>query len=151
MRDRYEHWLQILMVVSGFVLLIVCANVANLMLVRGMERRRQTSLAMALGARTGRLMREPLLESLCLSLLGGVAGLAIAFEGTRLILRFAFPAMSGLAGVPISRSDGDPSHRHSFLAAHRVASQENAGSASGCAFAGVALGCGFAHRGVAGA
>src|SRR5437667_1154517 len=40
MRERYEHWLQILMMVSGFALLIVCANVANLMLVRGMERRR---------------------------------------------------------------------------------------------------------------
>jgi hypothetical protein len=39
MRQQYEHWLQVLMMVSGFVLLIVCANVANLMLVRGMERR----------------------------------------------------------------------------------------------------------------
>ena len=51
MREQYEHWLLILMMVSGFVLLIVCANVANLMLVRSMERRRQTSLSMALGAR----------------------------------------------------------------------------------------------------
>ena len=49
MREKYERWLQILMAVTGFVLLIVCANVANLMLVRGMERRRQTSLSMALG------------------------------------------------------------------------------------------------------
>ena len=39
MREKYERWLQILMTVTGFVLLIVCANVANLMLVRGMERR----------------------------------------------------------------------------------------------------------------
>ena len=49
MRERYERWLLILMTVTGFVLLIVCANVANLMLVRGMERRRQTSLSMAWG------------------------------------------------------------------------------------------------------
>src|SRR5205814_4445765 len=47
MREQYARWLQILMTVSGFVLLIVCANVANLLLVRGMERRRQTSLSMA--------------------------------------------------------------------------------------------------------
>ncbi len=50
MREQYEHWLHILMTVTGFVLLIVCANVANLMLVRGMERRPQTSLSIALGA-----------------------------------------------------------------------------------------------------
>ena len=95
MREEYEHWLQILMMVSGFVLLIVCANVANLMLVRGMERRRQTSLSMALGARASRLVRQALTESILLSLLGGAAGLAIAFAGTRLILHFAFPTLPG--------------------------------------------------------
>ena len=94
MREEYEHWLQILMMVSGFVLLIVCANVANLMLVRGMERRRQTSLSMALGARASRLVRQALTESVLLSLLGGAAGLAIAFAGTRLILHFAFPSVA---------------------------------------------------------
>src|SRR2546430_15387879 len=62
MREQYEHWLQILMMVSGFALLIVCANVANLMLVRGMERRRQISLSMALGAQTSRVVRQPLAE-----------------------------------------------------------------------------------------
>ena len=104
MRQQYEHWLQILMMVSGFVLLTVCANVANLMLVRGMERRQQTSLSMALGARASRLVRQPLIESLLLSLSGGAAGLAVAFAGTRLILRFAFPSVPGLAGVPIDAS-----------------------------------------------
>ena len=96
MREEYEHWLQILMMVSGFVLLIVCANVANLMLVRGMERRRQISLSMALGARASRLVRQALTESILLSLFGGAAGLAIAFAGTRLILHFAFPRVAGL-------------------------------------------------------
>ncbi len=104
MREQYEHWLQILMMASGFVLLIVCANVANLMLVRGLERRRQTSLKMALGAQALRLVRQALTESILLSLLGGAAGLAIAFAGTSLILHFAFPTVSGMAGVPIHAS-----------------------------------------------
>src|SRR6266478_6610639 len=86
MREQYEHWLLILMIVSGLLLVIVCANVANLMLVRGMERRRQTALSMALGARASRVVRQALTESLVLSLLGGAAGLAVAFVGTRLIL-----------------------------------------------------------------
>ena len=104
MREQYEHWLQVLMTVSGFVLLIVCANVANLMLVRGMERRRQTSLSIALGARTARVVRQPLIESLLLSLCGGAAGLGVAFAGTRLLLRLAFPSLRGMAEIPISAS-----------------------------------------------
>jgi predicted permease len=108
MREQYEHWLQILMMVSAFVLLIVCANVANLMLVRGMERRRQTSLSMALGARPSRLVRQALTESILLSLLGGAAGLAIAFGGTSLILHFVFPPLGGMAGIPISASPSLP-------------------------------------------
>ena len=108
MREQYEHWLQVLMMVSGFVLLIVCANVANLMLVRGMERRRQTSLSMALGARASRLVRQALTESILLSLFGGAAGLAVAFAGTRLILHFAFPSFGSTAGVPISASPSMP-------------------------------------------
>jgi predicted permease len=108
MREHYEHWLQILIMVSGFVLLIVCANVANLMLVRGMERRRQISLSMALGAQTSRVVRQPLTESILLSLSGGAAGLVIAFVGTRLILHFAFPSFAGFAGVPISASPSVP-------------------------------------------
>ncbi|HEX2663111.1 MAG TPA: ADOP family duplicated permease, partial [Candidatus Acidoferrum sp.] len=104
MRDGYEHWLQILMMVTSFVLLIVCANVANLMLVRSIERRREISLKIALGAQAPRLVRQALTESLWLSLVGGAAGLAVAFEGTRLILRFVFPQVSGLGGVPISAS-----------------------------------------------
>jgi predicted permease len=108
MRDQYQHWLQILMGVTGLVLLIVCANVANLMLVRGMERRSQTSLSMALGARTLRVVREPLLESILLSLAGGAVGIAIALVGTRLILQFAFPSLPGFAGVSIDASPSIP-------------------------------------------
>jgi predicted permease len=108
MRERYERWLQILMAVTGFVLLIVCANVANLMLVRGMERRRETSLRIALGARASRIVRQEFTQSMMLSLFGGAAGLAIAFAGTRLILHFAFPSNSGMAGVPIDASPSLP-------------------------------------------
>ncbi len=105
MRQQYEDWLQILMMVSAFVLLIVCANVANLMLVRGMERRQQTSLSMALGARPLRVVRQALTESLVLSLLGGAAGLGVAFAGTSLILHFAFTTT---IAVPISASPSAP-------------------------------------------
>jgi predicted permease len=117
MREDYEHWLQILMMVSGFVLLIVCANVANLMLVRGLERRRQTSLSMALGAQASRLVRQALTESVLLSLVGGAAGVMIAFAGTRLILNFAFPPANGLAGIPISASPSVPMLLFAFVTA----------------------------------
>jgi predicted permease len=108
MREEYEHWLQVLMMVSGFVLLIVCANVANLMLVRGLERRRQTSLSMALGAQALRLIRQALTESILLSLVGGAAGIVVAFAGTRLILHFAFPSVSGMGSIPIDASPSMP-------------------------------------------
>jgi len=108
MADKYGHWLQILMMVTGFVLLIVCANVANLMLVRGLERRRQISLSMALGAQASRIARQALTESVLLSFLGGAAGLAIAFACTRLILQFAFPRGGDLAGIPIDAAPSMP-------------------------------------------
>ena len=108
MRERYELWLQILMMASGFVLLVVCANVANLMLVRGLERRQQNSLSRALGAPVSRVVREPLLESILLSMFGGAVGVAIAFAATRLILQLAFPALPGQAGMPISASPSMP-------------------------------------------
>jgi predicted permease len=108
MRREYEHWLQILMTASGFVLLIVCANLAGLMLVRGMERRRQISLSMALGAQRLRLVRQVLTESILLSFLGGAVGLAVAYAGTSLILHFVFPHIGGTSGIPIQASPSIP-------------------------------------------
>ena len=99
MRATYSTGLQLLMAISGFVLLIVCANLANLMLVRGLARRRQTSVSVALGAGRWRLVRQTLTESLLLGLIGGAAGVAIAFAGTRTLLSAVF---AGAADVPIS-------------------------------------------------
>ncbi|MBV9154627.1 MAG: FtsX-like permease family protein, partial [Acidobacteriaceae bacterium] len=108
MRDEYDHWLSVLMIVSGFVLLIVCANVANLMVVRGLERRRQTAVSVALGARPFALVRQAFAESVLLSLFGGAVGLGIAFAGTSFILRFVFPRAGEMTGVPIEASPSVP-------------------------------------------
>src|SRR6266436_2332542 len=91
MRDEYQSGLHLLMWVSGFVLLIACANVANLMLVRATSRRQQTSVRTALGAPRWRQIVQVLTESVELALLGGIVGVALAFLGTRLILHLAFP------------------------------------------------------------
>lgn len=94
LRYEYEDGLLLLIIVSGAVLLIVSANLANLMLVRGIERRQQTALSVALGAPRARLVGQALVESIVLALIGGAAGVALAFAGTRGILRIAFPAAS---------------------------------------------------------
>jgi predicted permease len=90
MRDQYQDGLHLLMWVSGFVLLIACANLANLMLVRATSRQQQTSVRSALGAQRSRLVRQALTESVALAVLGGLAGIALAFIGTKVILRLAF-------------------------------------------------------------
>jgi putative ABC transport system permease protein len=91
MRDEYQAGLRMLLAISAFVLLIACANVANLMLVRAAKRRQQTSIRAALGAPPSRQIAQVLTESLVLALLGGMLGVAVAFAGTRLILHLAFP------------------------------------------------------------
>jgi predicted permease len=90
MRDEYQAGLHLLMWVSGFVLLIACANVANLMLVRATTRKQQTSIRAALGAPRARQIGQVLTESTSLALLGGAAGVGLAFAGTRLLLQLAF-------------------------------------------------------------
>ena len=72
------------------MLLIACANIANLVLVRGMARRAETSIRMALGAQRKRLIRQMLTESIVLSCLGGIAGLAVAYVGRRCCWRWRF-------------------------------------------------------------
>jgi predicted permease len=91
MRDQYQDGLRLLMLVSAFVLLIACANLANLMLVRATTRKQHTSIRSALGASRTELVRQALTESVVLAMMGGIAGVGIAFAGTRLILQLAFP------------------------------------------------------------
>ena len=86
----------------GLILLISCVNIANLLLARASSRGRELALRQALGANRARLMRQLLTESLLLSLLGGVAGLAILFGLKDLLLRFVPDNLPRLNEISIS-------------------------------------------------
>lgn len=90
MKEDYGASLRILLSVCGTVLLIACANIANLLLARGTARRMQTAVRIALGASRRRLIRQQLTEAVLLALVGGVLGIVIAYLGARFILALAF-------------------------------------------------------------
>src|SRR5262252_3854163 len=96
LRDQYEDGLKLLLVAAGCVLLVACANIANLMLARGLKDRAQTSIRVALGAPRRRLVRKSLVECVTLAAIGGALGIGVAYAGTRLILHLAF--QSGVPG-----------------------------------------------------
>jgi putative ABC transport system permease protein len=90
MRENYKESLWLLLMAAICVLLVACANIANLLLARGLKDRRQTAVRAALGASRGRLISKALTESLTLSVLGAAAGIAVAYAGASLILHLAF-------------------------------------------------------------
>ena len=91
LQEEYDNHLKLLMWVSGLVLLIACANIANLLLVRSMARKTEMNVRTALGARSSRIVRQLLTESILLAGLGGLVGLVVAYAGTRMLLVLAFP------------------------------------------------------------
>ena len=90
MKEEYGRSLQILLAVCGLVLLIACANVANLLLARAVARRSHTAVQLAMGATRRQIVTQALIESVLLALAGGVAGLVVAVAASRLLLALAF-------------------------------------------------------------
>ncbi len=114
LRDEYEKSLTMLQLIAAFVLVIACANLANLMLVRGVARRQELSVRSALGASRSRLVREMLVESITLAIFGGALGLFVAYAGVKAILAIV---MKGVTIDPLSAS---PSSARSALRPRRL-------------------------------
>ena len=100
MKGEYQRSLQILLAVCGLVLLIACVNVANLLLARELTRRRQTALRIALGASRRQIVRQSLIQSILLALLGSAVGLFVANGVARLIVILTFPSSEFLSSEP---------------------------------------------------
>ena len=90
LQGDYRQGLRLLMTIAGMVLLIACANIANLLLARGAAHRAETAIRLALGGPRSRLIRQMFTESALLALLGGAAGLYVAYIDSQAILALAF-------------------------------------------------------------
>ena len=101
LQQQTGQGLKMLMILSSVVLLIACANIANLMMARATARRAEVAVRMALGAGRRRVIRQIVTESVLLSCFGGFAGLAVAYAGSHTILALAFP---DARNMPISAS-----------------------------------------------
>jgi predicted permease len=96
--------LLILLGAVAFVLLIACANVANLFLAKALERRKEIAIRTALGARRGRIVRQVLAEAVVLSLIGGLLGLIVAHFATQLVVAFFGASLPRLSEIRLDLS-----------------------------------------------
>jgi predicted permease len=110
----YGRGLKMLMAAAGFVLLIVCANVANLLLVRATAERQQQAVRIALGATRGQLVRQAMVSSILLALAGGAGAIAIAYAVAHSVLQLAF---RGSEYVPVAVNPSLPVLGFAVLAA----------------------------------
>jgi predicted permease len=101
MKEEYSRSLKLLLGVCGLVLLIACSNVANLLLARGVARRAQTAVRMAVGATPMQIVSQAFVESILLAIGGALVGLVVAMAAARLLLALAFHSAHFL---PISAS-----------------------------------------------
>jgi predicted permease len=101
MKEQYGESLRLLLAVCGLVLLIACANVANLLLARAAAGRTQTAVRLAVGASRRQIVVQALVESVVLALAGGLAGLAVAVGAAQLLISLAFRTATFL---PLSTS-----------------------------------------------
>ena len=99
LQDNAKSQLHLLFWIAGLVLLVACANIANLQLVRSMSRRSEMCVRTALGAQRSRIIRQLLTESILLAGIGGLVGLGVAYLGAHMLLAMAFP---GAQNVPIN-------------------------------------------------
>jgi predicted permease len=102
LRGQFSDPLVLLMAMVGVVLLIACANIANLMLARASGRQREIGVRLALGAERGRVIRQLLTESLLVAALGGILGILLAAVGTRLLLALVSTGAGNL-GLDVPR------------------------------------------------